>query len=83
MKNAMTTATVWVTMTLAAQAQVEDKYHITPAERSACQSDAQSLCSGAFPDEDRLLACMRENVARLSPDCLKSFSMGLRRRHLS
>lgn len=60
-----------------------DKYSITPAERVACQQDAVTFCSYAYPDEDKLIACMRDNKAQLSATCLKTFEAGLKRRHMS
>ena len=59
------------------------KYHITDAERAACQEDAIALCSTAYPDEDRLLACMKLNMQQLTPRCLVTFEAGLKRRHIS
>ena len=59
-----------------------DKYGITPAEHAACDADAVSLCSNAYPDVDKLLVCMKANVAQLSRTCLVAFKAGLRRRRL-
>ena len=61
----------------------EDKYHITPEEQAACQDDATVLCSYAYPDEDKLLECMRKNRSQLSEVCLRVFDAGLRRRHMT
>ena len=60
-----------------------DKYNITPAEQIACQQDAATFCSYAYPDEDKLIACMKDNKAQLSQTCLKTFEAGLKRRHMS
>lgn len=57
-----------------------DKYHVTDAERAACQIDATKLCSDAFPDEDALLACMKTKLVQLTPLCRTTFEAGLRRR---
>ena len=64
-----------------ARAQV-DKYHITAAEQAACQTDAQRLCLATYPDEDRLIACMKANRKALSSTCAPVFEAGLRRRGL-
>jgi hypothetical protein len=76
---------IWL-ITFAAQAQaaeaVQDKYRITAEERSACGLDAVSLCSDAYPDEDRLLACMKQNRVSLSATCRPVFEAGIKRRHL-
>ena len=59
-----------------------DKYHITEAEKAACSSDAVRLCFDSYPDEDRLLLCMKQNHAALSPVCRVAFDAGAKRRHL-
>ena len=59
-----------------------DKYHITPAEKAACTSDAVRLCMEAYPDEDRLLSCMKQNRDALSAVCRVAFDAGTRRRRL-
>lgn len=70
-----------VTLT-SAQAQVANKFHITPEEQAACQVDATTLCSYVFPDEDALIACMKTNVPKLSPVCRKTFVAGLQKRRM-
>lgn len=65
-----------------AEAQVVDKFRITPEEQAACQSDATALCSSVYPDEDALIACMRSNEPNLSPTCRKTFVAGLQKRHM-
>jgi Cysteine rich repeat len=40
-----------------------------PNLRQACAADAQKLCSGIEPGGGRILRCMREHQAELSPDC--------------
>lgn len=59
------------------------KFHITDAEKAACGSDAISLCSDAYPDEDRLLICMRAHRAQLTSGCRVVFEAGLQARHIS
>ena len=61
----------------------EGKYHITAEERTACGMDAVELCSSAYPDEDKLLACMKINRVSLSTGCRPVFEEGIRRRHLN
>ena len=63
------------------RAQV-DKYHVTPEEQAACEGDATLLCSHTYPDEDRLIDCMRRNRAHLTAVCRTTFEAGLKRRHL-
>ena len=66
----------------AAARGTNDQLHITTEERAACGDDAERLCSGAYPDERKLLACMKENRSALSAKCEPVFTAGLRRRGL-
>ena len=59
-----------------------DPLHITAAEKAACTQDAMRLCSGSYPDEGRLLDCMKANRASLSATCGAAFDAGVRRRSL-
>ncbi|MCX8253551.1 hypothetical protein RHAL1_02846 [Beijerinckiaceae bacterium RH AL1] len=72
-----------VILTSAAQAAPVDPYRITANEKAACTGDAIMLCSDAYPDEHRLLACMASNRSSLSAGCGAVFDAGLRRRHLN
>lgn len=65
-----------------AAALASDKYAITESEKAACTMDAIRFCSGAYPNEDRLLACMRRNHSSLSSTCRVAFDEGIRRRRL-
>ena len=59
---------VWVEPALAqqpSQAQVN-------AIRSACRSDFQAHCAGVQPGGSAALACLKKNVAALSPACQKA-----------
>lgn len=67
----------------AAIAPAEGKYQVTDAERAACEGDAISLCSAAYPDEDAMLACMKVNLTKLTTGCRPVFMEGLRRRGLN
>ena len=35
----------------------------------ACRADVQSLCAGVQPGGGRIVACLKQNQAKLSPDC--------------
>ena len=59
-----------------------DRWNITAEEHAACDGDAARLCMSAYPDEDRLLSCMKVNLHQLTPVCHKTFEAGMRRRHL-
>ena len=68
---------------LAAQSpRAEDKYHVTSQEKAACTSDAIRFCMHTYPDEDQLLACMKQNRDALSAACRVAFDAGVRRRRL-
>lgn len=59
-----------------------DQFHVTDAEKAACTSDAVRLCYGTYPDETKLLSCMKQNRAQLSGTCRMAFDAGVRRRRL-
>ena len=71
-----------VLMPLGAASAAPDKFGITAEEHAACDADAISLCADTYPNEDKLLACMRASRSRLSPECLSVFTVGMKRRHL-
>ncbi len=71
-----------VSFVLLAPACATDALHITEAEKAACTQDAERLCASAYPDEQKLLACMKANRASLGPTCLPVFDAGLKRRGL-
>ena len=58
------------------------KLNITAEEHLACDGDAERLCMSAYPDEMKLLACMKANRLQLTPVCLTAFDAGMKRRHL-
>ena len=60
----------------------EDHFHATAAEKAACTADATRLCAYTWPDEDKLVACMKTNESSLGPTCLPVFKAGIRRRGL-
>ncbi len=59
-----------------------DQFHVTDREKAACTEDAVRLCMSTYPDEGKLLSCMKANRASLSPTCLAAFDAGVKRRHL-
>jgi hypothetical protein len=38
--------------------------------------DAFQFCSAAIPDVDKVTACLKENLPRLSPACQGEFQQG-------
>ena len=69
-------------LTMPAFAQ-QNAYHITEQEKAACTADAERLCSSAYPDENKLLTCMKAAQAQLTPSCSVVFRAGLKRRHIA
>lgn len=41
----------------------------SPSARQACRADYQAVCSGVSPGGGRVLACLKANYSKLSPDC--------------
>ena len=66
---------------LVANAQ-DNPYRITELEKAACEGDAQKLCADAWPDESRLIVCMKANEASLGANCQRVFVAGMKRRGL-
>ena len=62
--------------------QAADAFHVTEAEKAACMEDAERFCASAYPDEQRLLLCMKANRASLGPTCQPVFDAGMKRRGL-
>lgn len=46
----------------------------------ACKPDAEKLCKGIEPGEGRMMKCMRENKAQLSPGCREKIEKVEKRR---
>ena len=65
-----------------APATPQNKYHVTAKEKAACTEDAVRLCIQVYPDEDKLISCMRSNRSDLSESCRVVFDEGLKRRHM-
>lgn len=59
-----------------------DKFHVTDSEKAACTSDAVRFCYGTYPDESKLLSCMKQNRSMLSDTCRVAFDAGVKRRRL-
>jgi hypothetical protein len=49
-------------------------YRGTKDDQEACTPDVYRLCQAHIPDEDRIVACLKANKAKLSPACRKVFS---------
>ncbi len=59
-----------------------DRFHVTDAEKAACTTDAVRYCFGTYPDETKLLSCMKQNRSALSDVCRNAFDAGVKRRRL-
>jgi hypothetical protein len=58
---------------LVAQPAVSQDNRGTQEQQMACTPDAWRLCGAQIPDVDRITACLRANVAQLSPPCRAVF----------
>lgn len=72
----------WASVAPHAALAAGDQFRVTDKEKAACTEDAVRLCMNAYPDELKLLSCMKANRASLSPTCLAAFDAGVKRRHL-
>ena len=52
----------------------------TAQDRRACRSDAMRLCREFIPNTQRITACMRRNMAQLSPACQAQFPENQKKR---
>jgi hypothetical protein len=46
----------------------------TPEQQEACMPDVFKLCSALIPNENRIVACLKRNEAKLSPPCRAVFT---------
>ncbi|BAT59486.1 hypothetical protein GJW-30_1_02019 [Variibacter gotjawalensis] len=57
----------------------------TSQQRSDCMGDAFSFCASSIPSVSKIEACLKRNVASLSPGCRAEFEPAgktkLKRRH--
>jgi len=42
-------------------------------QRRACEADAMKFCKDVVPDVPKITACMKRNLAKLSPPCRAQF----------
>jgi hypothetical protein len=62
-----------------AAAQYRADYQGTPAQQEACRPSVFRFCAAEIPDVQRITACLRYNISRLSPDCAAVFAQDARR----
>jgi hypothetical protein len=58
---------------MAVQPAVSEENRGTPEQQMACTPDVWRLCGAEIPDVERIKACLRANVPRLSPPCRAVF----------
>lgn len=46
----------------------------TSDARTACQADVQNLCASVQPGKHRILSCLKENEAKVSPACKQALA---------
>lgn len=49
-------------------------YQVTAAQRKACTPDAYRLCSSDIPHVEKVIICLNNNRAKLSPACEEVFA---------
>ena len=52
-----------------AQSQLSEAWDLA----RACAGDVMRFCAGVMPGGGRIKACMKENMAQLSPSCREAF----------
>jgi hypothetical protein len=62
-----------IALPVAAQ-QRRDDYQGTEEQQRACRPNVFRFCASEIPDERRITACLRRNIARLTPDCAAVFA---------
>ena len=80
MKRTVLCAAMMMSMStpLWAAKALSDREMLRQQAEHLCYNDAQTLCSDAIPDEDKITACMKLKRAQLSPECGKVFDRGIK-----
>jgi hypothetical protein len=50
------------------------EYRGTAAQQAACRPNVYRFCAGEIPNVRKITACLRRNIARLTPDCAAIFA---------
>jgi hypothetical protein len=58
-----------IAVALVASSTAVHAYKVTEAQRKACTPDVYRLCKSEIPNVERIVACMKANRSRLSPEC--------------
>jgi hypothetical protein len=43
----------------------------TPAQRAACETDYRQYCADVVPGGGRIIACLKQNIDKISEKCRK------------
>jgi hypothetical protein len=62
-----------------ASANLREQRELMRQRTDDCQPDARRLCNQHIPNVDAITACMKRQVAQLSPACRRHFHHGHRR----
>ena len=54
---------------LATSSTAVHAYKVTEAQRKACTPDVLRLCHADIPHVDKIIACIKTNRSKLSPEC--------------
>ena len=57
-----------------AQQPAQQEYRGTANQRAACRYDVLRYCGAEIPNVARITACLRYNIARISPQCAAVFA---------
>jgi hypothetical protein len=44
----------------------------SPAQRAACEDDYKQYCPDVVPGGGRIIACLKQNIAKISEKCRKT-----------
>jgi hypothetical protein len=70
-RNAARIAVAAAFCAVSVYAFAEGKHRGTKEDQEACTPDVYRLCSAHIPDEDKIVACLKQNKSKLSPACRK------------
>jgi hypothetical protein len=57
-----------------AQQPANEEYRGNANQRAACRYDVLRYCGAEIPNVPRITACLRYNIARISPQCAAVFA---------
>lgn len=72
MRNVARIAIVAALSIASANAMAEEQG--TEQQQNACKPDVYRLCREAIPVTEKIVACLKQNKAKLSPACRKVFA---------